>query len=397
MKKNVKIIAGLIMAWMLVAAAFTGEARADEAQTVEIGVTDYEALTMEIIRNGNTIIYSSLDNKKTWSEIDGVIVGDKLIMDIQFASSASDVNVWLKGDKDSKVIKVVIPKQSSTFKAKYDRGTGTIVMSGYEDRTTFRWHKSTDDNYQTVSFDTNNASYRKFENEIEKLTTKGAKIMIGLPGRNGTGIDDMGVRPVKEVTVTIPKRSSAPNVKINVTKLTLNTRDKMEYQVIGSGDDWKTCTKNMSVSDIAPSVLYENGSKTVAIKFRNAATSSRPASLESFVTIKGQNAGPAVGTSGKDVKIEAGTGKLAGKTIITFNTASKTAPVEYKIVKPNETEVNYTKGWKAIKQAGKVVKLSERQLPKGSKVLFRFKGINANASKGIEAVIPSAYITYNVA
>jgi len=393
---TVEFFAGLIMACILIISAFTVNAKAEEASTVDIGVTDYEALTMEIIKNGNTIIYSSLDNKKTWNQVEGITVGDKLMMDISFASSASVVNVWFKGDKDSKVIKVSIPKQPSTFKAKYDRATGSVVMSGYDDSTVFRWHKNSDDNYKTVSFNTNDASYKAFVDEIAKFTVKGAKIMIGLPGKNGTGIDDMGVRPGKEITVSIPKRSSAPNVKVNVTKMTFNTRDKMEYQVIGSGEDWKICSKNMSVSDIAPAVLAENGSKTVAIKFRNAATSSKPASLEAFVTVKGQVSGPGIGASGRDVRIEAGTGKLEGKTVLTFNTGTKAAPLEYKIIKPTDSNVNYTKGWKVIKQAGKVVKLSARQLPKGSKVLVRFKGINANVSKGIEAKLPSAYTTYTV-
>ena len=71
-------------------------------------------------------------------------------MDIQFADATKNVDIWLKGDKETKVVKVTIPKQSVAFKAKYDRATGRFEMSGYDDKTQFRWRKSSDYNYKTV-------------------------------------------------------------------------------------------------------------------------------------------------------------------------------------------------------------------------------------------------------
>ncbi len=386
------------MACLLVVAAFSVKSRAEEtAATVDIGVTDYEELTMEIIRNGNTIIYASTDNKKTFAEVDGEISGDRLKMDISFANPTADVSIWLKGDKDTKVIKVTIPKQSSSLKAKYDKATGTVQLSGFDDRTHFRWHKNTDNNYKTVAIDINDPTNKAFVNEIEVLKIKGAKICIGLEGKNGTGIDDMGMRPGKEVTVGITKKNSAPGIKLNYSKLTFNTKKTMEYKIVGSGSGWKSCTKNMSLGDIAPAALAENGSHTVSIKFRIAETSSKPASLESFVTVKGQRTSPTIGASDGDVVVtkEAGTDKKAGKTIVTFKTASKENPFEYKIVKPGETP-DYTKGWKASKKAGDVKKFSEKQLPAGSKILVRYKSVNDNAGKGIVGQMASAYATYTV-
>ncbi|MBO4496589.1 MAG: hypothetical protein J5739_00130 [Lachnospiraceae bacterium] len=397
MKKNrviVKVLAGAILSCLLGIVAFSVNAEASEASAVVIGVTDYEALTMEIIRNGNTIIYSSLDNKKTWNEVEGTVSGDKLIMDIQFADATKNVDIWLKGDKETKVVKVTIPKQSVAFKAKYDRATGRFEMSGYDDKTQFRWRKSSDYNYKTVDINPNSSSNIAFCKEVDALGIKGAKIYIGLTGKNGTGIDDMGARPCKEVLITIPKKASAPNIKLNTTKLTFNTRETMEYQLVGSGSTWKACKKNMSLAEIAPAALVENGAKNVSVKFRTAATSSKPASLECFVTVKAQRTGPSIGASG-DVTVAAGTGKLAGKTVVTFVNTSKELPIEYKIVKPGET-IDITKGWKLIKQAGKTVNFTEKKLPKGSKILVRYKGINANANKNIEAELPSAYTTYTV-
>ena len=386
------------MTCLLVIAAVSVRAEAEEsASTVDIGVTDYEALTMEINRNGNTIIYASTDNKKNFNEISGEIVGDKLIMDISFASKDADVSLWLKGDKDTKVIKVVIPKASSSLKAKFDKATGTVVLSGYNDQTHFRWHKSSDSNYKTVAIDANDPSHVAFVNEIEGLRIKGAKISIGLAGVNGTGIDDMGKRPGKEVVVGITKKNSAPNIKLNYSKLTFNTKETMEYKVIGSGEGWKKCTKTMPLADIAPAALLENGSNTVSIKFRIAETSSKPASLESFVTVKGQRKGPSIGTSGTNIVVskEAGKNDKPGKTLITFVTASKTNPIEYKIVKPDETP-NYTKGWKTSKKTDDVKKFSERQLPAGSKILVRYKAVNDNVNKGITGEMASAFNSYTV-
>lgn len=393
-----KIFAGALMACLLMIASFSLQAKAD-VTSVDIGATDYEALTMEIVRNGNTVIYASTTGKRDdYTEVEGPIVGDKIIMDISFASKDSDVSLWLKGDKDTKVVKVVIPKASSSLKAKYDKATGMVVLSGYDDQTHFRWHKITDNNYKTVAIDTNDASNRAFVQEIEGLKIKGAKICIGLAGRNGTGIDDMGKRPGKEVVVGITKKNSAPNIKLNYSKLTFNTKETMEYKVIGSGSGWKSCTKNMSLADIAPAALAENGAHTVSIRFRIAETSSKPASLEGFVTVQGQRSAPEIGASGRDVSVtkEAGTDKKPGKTLITFKTASKDNPIEFKIIKPGETNVDYTKGWKASKKTGDVKKYSERQLPKGSTVLIRYKSVNDNVNKGITGQMASAYSSYTV-
>ncbi|MCR5432147.1 MAG: hypothetical protein K6E95_06280 [Lachnospiraceae bacterium] len=392
------VLITMLMSCLFIITAFSSEAKADGATTVDIGVTDYEALTMEIIRNGNTIIYASKDNKKTFDEITGSIDGDKLIMDISFANKEQEVSIWIKGDKDSKVIKVVIPKASSSLKAKYDKASGNVVLSGYEDQTHFRWHKITDSNYKTVAIDTADPTNKAFVKDMEALKIKGGKINIGLAGINGTGIENMGKRPSKEVTVRIPKKNGAPVVKLNYSKLTFNTRDTMEYKIVGSDMDWKSCTKNMSLNDIAPATLAENGSNAVSIKFRKAATSSKPASLESFITVLGQRTGPSIGTSGNNVVVskEPGTEKKAGKTLITFVTASKENPIEYKIVKPDETDPNYQKGWKVTKKTGDVKKFTEKQLPKGSKILVRYKSVNVNVKKGIEGQIASSYTSFTV-
>ena len=397
MKKNmfwIKLMAGALLACLLGIVAFSVSAEASEASAVAIGVTDYEEQTMEIIRNGNTIIYASVNNKKTWEEVGGTIIEDKMIMNIGFADKEKNVDVWLKGDKDSRVIKVTIPKASSSFKAKYDRATGRFEMSGYDNYTQFRWKKYGADAYKRVDISPNSESNKAFCREIETLTYKGGKIIIGLEGKKGIGIDDMGERPCKEVLITIPKKASAPNIKINTTKLTFNTRETMEYQVIGSGSTWKACKKNMTLTEIAPAVLVENGAKNVSIKFRTAATSSKPASLECFVTVKAQRTGPSIGKSG-DVIVEAATGKNEGKTAVTFIGSTKTTPMEYKIVKPGD-KVDITKGWSGAKTDQKAVYFTAKKLPKGSQLLVRYKKINANANKNIEAELPSAYTTYTV-
>ena len=90
MKKKtfmIRILAGACLACLLGIALFSVSAKASEASAVAIGITDYEAKTMEIIRNGNSIVYSSVNNKKTWEEVSGEIIEDKLIMDISFADN----------------------------------------------------------------------------------------------------------------------------------------------------------------------------------------------------------------------------------------------------------------------------------------------------------------------
>ena len=113
--------------------------------------------------------------------------------------------------------------------------------------------------------------------------------------------------------------------------------------------------------------------------------------------MKAQRTGPSIGSSG-DVTVKKETvkdkkGNEKTNTTVTFVNASKEVPFEYKIVKLGES-IDISKGWKSSTKAGTVV--SQKNLPKGTKILVRYKGIKANANKGIEAELPSAYATYTV-
>lgn len=395
-----KIISKLTVAVFAITLAliFGGsvEAFADETPSaVTIGATDYEMLTMKINKNGNSILYFSTDGKKTWNEVDGIADAgnpDCITMDISWASSTSNTDIYFKGNKNTTVIKVQLPKQISTFKVKFDKVNSNFEMSGYEDRDYFYWRKSTDYNWQRVPFDTGSAEYASFIEQIKTLRIKGSKLFFKLGQIAGTGINDMGARPSKEVSVAISKLNAAPSVKVNITKLTLNTKITMEYSLTTSSDVWLDCTKNMELEDIAPEVFYgSTKGQDVSIKFRVAATESKAASLETLLTVSAQEAAPTIGDS--SAKVQVYTDK--GKVVLKFKDASKTLPYEYCVIKPDQTFDLSKARWKSVTKA-KEIKLSEKTAPSGSEIYVRYKGVNANAAKKIEMKLPSDYAVYEV-
>ncbi|MBP5159532.1 MAG: hypothetical protein ILP10_04470, partial [Lachnospiraceae bacterium] len=268
-----------------------------------------------------------------------------------------------------------------------------------DDATTFMWRKATDYNWQTVYLpnaqdlgEEGVSSYENFRKKIESFMVKGIKIRIRTaqtsPSQNNG--NDPGQRPSKEVIVAIPKRTNAPTIKLNVKKLTLNTKTTMEYY---DGSAWVDCEKNMDLADIAPQVFYkEDGSQTSAtVKFRVAATDKKPCSKTFVLKIPAQGKGPTVGASGS-VKIS----KQDSKLLLDFADASKENPIEYCVIKDGTAIDKATKvSWKTVK-AVKTIKISDRQAPSGAKIYFRFAGVNANANKDIEYKLPSAATEYTV-
>lgn len=391
MKKNLgKLMTAVFTAIFAIILGGSLPAMAEDSAAVTIGETDYELLTMKIDRKENTILYYSTDAKKTWNEVEGIVDGNIVTMDISWASATANTYVYFKGNKNSNVVKVELPKQLSTFKVKFDKVNSNFDMTGYEDQTVFYWRKSTDYNWQTVPLDVESDDYKRFLKQVSTLRIKGAKLFFKLGQEKGTGINDMGSRPSKEIAVTISKLNTAPSVKVNITKLTLNTKTTMEYCDNAAGNDWTECQKNMLLEDIAPAVFFDGGAKTVSLKFRTAATSTKAASLETLLTIKGQEKAPTIGDNSADVL----TYYEKDKLVLSFKKASKDTPFEYCIIKPDK-DFDLSRGWKSVTKA-KDIKLSTKTAPSGSEIYVRYKGMNANTSKKIEMKLPSDYALYVV-
>ncbi len=399
MKKNlIKFIVTALIC--LCFAGFTkNEARADDAASqITVGDINYESLTMKIYKNGNTNVYFSTtlaSDLSGWDEVSGVASNDGngtyLLVDISWASSAADVKFYLRGDKNTNATEVVFPKASTAFKATFDKVNGDFTFAGQDDAKYFYYRKNTDYNWVKVYFEgmgtpngASEMSYADFLSNVEMLRFKGSKLVFKLGQQVGTSATETGARPSKEVTVSITKYASAPSVKLNITKLTFNTKSTMEWS-----DDmshWHECEKNMSLEDLAPKAIGA-GATDVVLFFRVAATEKKPCSQIAVVVIPAQTSAPAVG---KDAEVSYSYDN--NKLLLNFSKASATNMYEYCVVTADKEFSLSTAKWKTIK-AAKTVSLTKKSAD-GATVYVRYKGTLENVKKGIEFKLPSAYSSF---
>ncbi len=388
MKKILLFIAAAFLALGMLAVMPAGKVSAAAGQ-VEVKKINYDNLDMIINKNGNSIVYFST-NGKDWNEIDGetktvdgVVCS---VFDISFVPGAGEVTVYLKGNSDQTVVDVKLPKTNTGYRATFDKVSGTIDFTGDTDGVDkFMWRKSTDYNWKQVSVDEESDDHKAFLKEIESLRIMGAKIYLKLCSVDGTSAENTGKRPGKEIAISVTKYSSAPSVKLNVVKLTFNTKDSMEYS--DDGERWTTCAKNMSIEDLAGEVLGGSGTDAT-LKFRVAATEKKPCSLMTIMTIKAQKPAPSASEySFKQDEKGAGILKISG--------ASKSKPYEYCVISDDD-EFELTKAkWKSV-NAAKDIKISARYLKDGATIYIRIKGTAENAGKKIALELPSAYATIDV-
>lgn len=369
-------------------AAPTMKAQADATATaITIGKTDYDELTMEVNINQNSIVYISSD-KKNWYEVEGEKSSDHkyYLMDISWIPSNADKTIYFKGDKVATVVPVTIPGKDTSLKVTYNKADEDFTFTNCDSAEYFQWRKSTDYHWYQVPMNSNTPEYKSFMKTVESFLCKGAKIVFRIPQKLGTDTLNTGERPSKEVTVTLAKRANAPSVSVNASKLTLNTTTKMEY-FDTSKNKWVDCEKGMSVEEIAPKALYENGGHTVTVEIRVAATSSKSYSKSAFVTIPGQAKAPEVNKS-NEISYYTEENSKNKKFCLQFLNASKQTPYSYCIVKPG-AEYDVSKvTWKQVTDS-KVKKLSSTTVPEGSTIYVRKQGRNANVSKNIALMLSS--------
>lgn len=379
------------LALVMLMALPVNRAKADEVTAIAIGTIDYDNLVMQVFTGGNPVVYYSVD-RNNWTELEGeYLESAKLyIMDISWIANNKDITLYFKGDVVKTVKSITLPDMNSSFKVTYNKASNSFNFTNDDDAAFFEWRKATDYNWIKVDMNEKSASYRSFLAEIEKLRVKGAKIYIRIPQSVGFGITDPGKRPSKEVAVTIPAMENAPSIKVNSSKLTLNTTAAMEYYNPLSLQ-WVKCTANMSIEALAPSTLYKNGSNPVTVMIRKAATGTKPFSKTAYVLVPGQAAAPTIGDISKDVTYY----YMNGKLTLVFNKASANDKYEYTYVKPGAV-FDFTKvSWKTVSST-KPISLSNKTVPDGSMIYVRKKGADANSSKKTDVILASELSSFVV-
>lgn len=357
--------------------------KADTASSISFGTIDYDALTMQVYNNSNSIVYYSTD-KTNWYEIESPYhsTTSSYTMDISWVSDTSETTLYFKGNIVKTIKSITLPMKNSSLSVTYDKATGEFSFDDTEDAQYFEWRKATDYTWTRVAIDEDASSYKEFIDIMNSYRVAGARIYIRTLQVNGTSSSNVGVRPSKEILITIAKRASAPSILVNFNKLTLNTKESMEYYDT-TLKMWTECSLAMPLEDIAPSVLYENGAKSVTLKIRYAETSSSPYSKTAFVTIEGQSAPPVIGDNSADVTYYYVNSKLT----LQFQKASTTVPYEYTVVKSDDSFDSTTASWRTVTNSG-LMTISKTLAPEDCRVYVRRKGINS--------VLPSAASKFSV-
>ncbi len=381
-------ISAVLLLLLLLIIAPAADAKATTASRVSLGVINYEELTIQVFNHNNSIVYYSTDNEN-WTEVEGSYVSGAYLMDISWISSSNDVTLSFKGDLHTGIASVTIPKQNNDFNVSFDKVEGEFIFDHTDLSEIFEWRKASDYHWSTVSLDESTASYQAFLETVESFRVKGAKLILRLPQEVGSA-KDPGSRPSKEITLTIPTRADAPKVSVNSSKLTLNTTTAMEYYEEATGI-WIECTKGMTLEEIAPGVLHQNGARNVTLKLRTAATEKAPYSKTALLTIPGQQAAPRIGGNTEDVSYYYVNSKLT----MVFNLASITNSYEYTIIKPGMEFDPMKAKWTTVSLA-KPMTLTNATAPDGSTVYVRKKGTDENSSKNISLMLSSAITSFDV-
>ncbi len=384
--KKIKLsISLLITLFLLINFLPTAQLKAEtvSATAVSIGSIDYDNLTIQIFYNNNTIVYYSTDNTE-WTEVEGDYdsTTKSCQMDISWISSTSEATLYFKGNLMKTVKEITLPMNNTSFSVDYDKVEGEFTFDNLDDADSFEWRKSTDYHWISVDFDETSSSYKEFLKTMEYLRVTGGKIIFRTPQVKGTGINYVGIRPSKEVTVTIITRSAAPSIKVNSSKLSLNTTASMEYYDPAI-DLWIECSSSMSLDEIAPQTLYENGAKTTTLMLRKAATNSAPYSKTAVITIPGQSAPPTVGDSSADVTYY----YMNSKLMLQFNKATTKNLFEYAIVKEDYSFDVTRTSWKTVSSSN-LITLTRSSAPDGCTIYIRKKG--TDAGKYTDLVLSSA-------
>jgi hypothetical protein len=189
--------------------------------TTMVNVTiDYtqETATVMTGTGGSTKFFVSFDNK-TWELLDPIItLNNAIVIDISTSLKSKETTVYFRGNKDTTPNPIVLNGEDASLKAAYTvtNGSGAIALSNatypveYRIGTNGQWR-----DYGAIST-------ALYEN-------KGASLYFRTKA-------DKSRRAGKIVTVKIPKKPSAPSVKVDGSKMNISGLKSGET-LFRKGDD----------------------------------------------------------------------------------------------------------------------------------------------------------------
>jgi hypothetical protein len=323
---------------------------------------DYTDETVNVGVGQSSKFYISSDNKKTWEMIDSGKI------DISSYLSTKQVILWFKGNKDTEPVSITLDAEDKSLAPVYKitAGVGRIEFSSsrivqYRKGANGAWYTATSPMYTAM------------------YETKGVTLYFRTA-------PTVASRAGKAVTVKIPKRPSAPSVKLDAGKLCITgvKPGSTQYRV-GDNLAWTTVpttTSKTSYLDLS-SLLGGSTSGNTAI----------PAGVIEFRTLgtdKKLNSSVKVMEIPQQATLAATAATLAGTTL-TINDTDSSKSYEYTRI-PLGTALNfYTAKWTSISSKHSVV---IKNASISDRIYVRLKSATDKTTKQVS--LPSTYIAFTV-
>lgn len=315
-----------------------------------------ETATVSAGSGGSTKLFMSTDNQKTWDLIDSTGVVDIVPM-----LKTKEVSVFFKGNKDTNPLEVKLQAENKDVKVAYTvekqgngEMAGVITVNG-----AMEYKKGTNGAWKPISTKLYTSMY-----EI-----KGATLYFRIPATVNT-------RASKVVSIRVPKKPTAPSVKLDGSKFQITGLKKGETQYrVGDNTAWidfAPLDNKTKTLDLA--VLFGSGANNNTpipggtIEFRKAGTDKKIPSAIKVIEVAPQPVCPAstIAVTGSSINITDNTPKIV---------------YEYTVVKASTGTIDVRAlKWTSIKP-GKPVTVSKTT--KGDRILVRVKSYTDATTKQI--------------
>lgn len=389
---------GVLPAVFVAVLIMVGAVKAQAAGSVSVKEVDYSSstITVQLSASDNLLLISDAKAKK-WEAIPLEKAYDNTVtMDISWISTAKDYTLSLKGDVSSEPVSIIIPRQTAGLRASYNTSTGRVDFTG--ETGTVEWRKRDGIEWTTVPSDD------AFKAQLDTMCAYGATVIFRIKGENGTGVNNPGRRPGKEVSVNIPKKIAAPNIKIDDSNLTISVNNDMQYRMADEkgnplDSEWISITReeNMPLSQLASiSMVNAQGGPTEVsyIQFRTKATASKQVSNITTIEIPAQT--DLTDSQKANITI-AYTSSTTFEIRVPF--ASSQSPYEYCIINTSDQEDGITIDsteelvWKTINSTTPVpISRDKNDVPEGSNVYVRRKANLSLGQTGYALASPAYFV-----
>ncbi len=266
---------------------------------------------------GSTKFYISKDKQKSWELLNSNVSQNSIELELAAYMKTSDVVLYFKGDKDLTPVELKIPKEEANLKVTYKvaNSRGMLVFENpkggaleYRTSATGYWMDHNSNVFYTDAYDDTGMT-------LQFRTKATANKRAG-----------------KIINAKIPKRPTAPSVKVDFKKMMITGLKKgvTEYR-IGSNTKWETFnpkdskTQGLSLYDILSNGTVSNTTLLNAnsIEFRNIADGKKVSSAVRMLDFNQQAPAPNMNSF------------LNGSTL-TIPDASKDKPYEYLVLQSTE-------------------------------------------------------------